>query len=248
MDASAYGYEARCGGRRRCGGPRHGGGPLTSLIAASQQGEYGPGRQGGGPITGLIGALQQIRLGASQQQPPMVKANPYEDQTRGVAYPSAADEKRSEAQQQNAQIHFEELPSYDESIGARSPPSQSANTTTRGMPSPTEDIIQDVYQPNPQKPALPRSNTEQMVARLADLHSSVQEYRSGADDRKWVAKKAAKRFVKDLYAQEMEKRKAQRGGYLECGERKEIKRELKPVKQMLKAAVWEAKQQRKGYC
>lgn len=202
-----------------------------------------------GGVTAVIGMLQQMRLGtASQQQPPppMAYNAGLENQTRGVVFPSAADEKRAEAQKTQAEVQFEELPSYDESTGNRSP--ASTPTVAPAALHQTKSAEQ-IYQPHQDEamPALHRSNTDMMLGRLEQFRSGLQQYKDGAHNGKWVAKRAAKTFMRDLYDQEMEKRRSEKG-HLACGERKQVRRELKPVKHMLKSAVWEAKRERKGCC
>lgn len=197
-----------------------------------------------GGVAAIIGTLQSMRLGNASQQPPMTitrDAN-LDTQSHGVVYPSAAAEKQAEAQHEAAQVQFEELPSYDQSTRSRSTPEEF--DTTHAVPMRGGDYV---YHPHPDEsvPTLHRSNTDGMIDRLQQFRSGLQQYKDGAHDGKWVAKRAARSFMRDLYDQEVEKRKGDKG-YLQCGERKQVRRELKPVKHMLKTAVWEAKMERKG--
>jgi len=160
---------------------------------------------------------------------------------RGVAYdyPSAADEKK-QAQAQKESVDFEELPSYEDSTGA-SKRSISRESQPQHTPATSEASFEHTTQPQ-----LPRSSTEAaLLSNLEVFRTSLLSYSQGYRGAKKEAKHAARSFVKDLRAQEIAKIRSERG-YLECGERKQVKRELKPVKDMLKGAVWEAKMERKG--
>ena len=165
------------------------------------------------------------------------------DVERGVVhdYPSAADEKKNLHKEK---IDFEELPSYEASTGARSEASTSSTTREpQYTPATSEASFNHNTQPQTH---LPRNNTETLLlSNLDTFRTSLLSYSQGVRGAKKDAKHAAKSFVKDLRAQEMAKIRSERG-YLEHGERKQVKRELKPVKEMLKNAVWEAKQERKA--
>ena len=207
-----------------------------------------------GGIASIIGAIQEIRLagnGMASRAPagdgkmlaPETAELDRKDQgfERGVVYdqpyPSAAEEKK---QTQRDRVPFEELPTYEASTGYSTP-----------GPVPREQ------QPRSQVPETPRytsqSYSSQVTAEarltsnpnLERFRTSLIDYSNGARGAKKDAKWAAKKFVKDLKAEEIKKVREERR-YLEPGEQKEIKRELRPVKEMLKGAVREVKAERKG--
>lgn len=231
-----------CGNRRR---------------AARYQGSYGrrnrrePATDG---IASIIGAIQEIKLAGhgidsrartGYGTMPSAYTAELDAQTRGVErgvaydYPSAADE-RKQAQAQKETVDFEELPSYEDSTGAskRSIPRESQPQYT---PATSDASFEHMTQPH-----LSRSNPEAaLLSNLEVFRTSLLSYSQGSRGAKKEAKHAARSFVEDLRAQEIDRIRSERG-CLECGERKQVKRELKPVKDMLKGAVWEAKMERKG--
>lgn len=206
-------------------------------------------------ITSLIGAIQEVKLASHgidsraqlghRTMPPAHTAE-LDAQTRGIergiAYddPSAADEEK-EAQAQRGMVDFEELPSYEDSTGASSKPSILRDLQPEYTPTTSKAPFAYTKQSR-----LPGSNTEAAVlSNLEVFRTSLLSYSQGARHARKDARHAAKTLVKDLHAQEIARVRSERG-YLECGERKQVKRELKPVKDMLKGAVWEAKRERKG--
>ena len=182
-------------------------------------------------VASLVGALQETKLaahgidskalhGVPQSYQDEKSKQQVEDVERGVVHDFAMDEKRGFVQ-------FEVLPRYEQ------------------LTRPEPRIATENAEP---QPGLQPSVTQVMILEyLEPFRQSVLAYRQGACGAKCDAKRAAKNFVKDLYNQERARRRAV-NGQLECGARKEIKRELKPVKQMLKAAVKEVKRERCGGC
>ena len=193
-------------------------------------------------ISAVIGILQQLRLGSTQQQTRSLDATMPESfeqgQTRGIAYSSITNEKAQEACLDRAP-EYAELPSYEDST--RPTPVVSA-----AIPI-TRNAAQQTNRPQPMNTGAvrPTSNTELIVSSLEQFNSGLQMYRRGKCGGRGTAKRAARAFVRDMFEQELEKRKGSKG-YLEFGERKQIRRELKPLKQIMKDAVHEAREDRRN--
>lgn len=198
------------------------------MNAYSGYGSCGSRPSASANIASIVGAIQQIRLGSNQyQQQSVMKQVPsqIDTQTRGVTYPSAIDEKH--AHDLGEKVEIEELPSYEASTGM----------TVRNLP-PQQPPMQEVKAVS----TIPGQPSNRIVTLgLEHFNTGLEAYRHG-DNR--AAKRAAKSFVKDLYSQEMERRRAGKG-YLACGERQQIKRDLRPIKEMMKEAVREAKMERR---
>lgn len=174
------------------------------------------------------GIDSKIQTGYLASQQPVVTDTQFGGVERGVVTDPEKDEKAL----QSATIAFEELPSYEASAGI--PASQPGATQTH------------VYVPEaPQQPLSVNTQTK-VLDNLEVFRSSLLEYRQGVHGAKKDAKRAAKTMVRELWEQEVVARRAEKGS-LECGERKSIKREVRPVKQMLKSAIWEAKAERRGH-
>lgn len=206
-----------CGAYSRgsCGATSHAGSNLAAVISALQQARL----NSGPPQHGQ-------QLSSTTQVPRDINA-----QTQGVVYPSALDEKHGV--QVNDTVDYEELPSYQAST-EKSDQSKPFPTTPVVHPVETQDRVFDsTIDQQPSHPVV--------LLGLQHFDTGLDAYRRG--DNKG-AKRAVKIFVKELYTQEMERRRSAKG-YLECGERKQIKRELRPLKEMLKETVREAKTERR---
>lgn len=193
----------------------------------------------GSNIAAIVGSLQQMRLGNGQVQQQVPVSNQMlravDAQTQGVTYLSAQDEKRDI--KFDEKLDFEELPSYEASTGE----------SDRRIPAQTTPTIrqdaQEVKIGQSQVQLQHQPSNRMVLMGLEHFNTGLEAYRNG--DNK-SAKRAAKSFVRDLYAQEVERRRSARGGgCLECGERKQIRRELQPLKEMMKEAVREAKIERR---
>ncbi|KAK5075988.1 hypothetical protein LTR64_008567 [Lithohypha guttulata] len=181
-----------------------------------------------GDISAIVGALGKMKIKSTarpyHQAPTTTKAARSSSQKNGVLYATDVDSRQARAQQQN-DLTSEQLPSYDEVVGSQNVPSS---------------------QTTPAVVALPSSKNESILTRLDEFRFDLEQYKTGARGGKWVVKRAAKGLAKELYYQEIEQRRGMKG-YLQCGERKQVRRDLKPVKQMLNDAVWEARRERRGW-
>lgn len=197
-----------------------------------------------GEIAAVINTIRDIKLASkgidsrARTDDMPARGPELQEVERGVVreFPSAEQEKKA---LQRETVNFEVLPTYEESTETRTPVATSPIFTPA-----TAGAAQEVALP--QQPQ--RSNPQTIIlGNLEAFRSSLLAYKQGASYAKRDAKRAGKIFFRDLYDQEMARRSGGRG-HLECGERKQLKRELKPVKQMLKTAVWEAKRERSACC
>lgn len=167
------------------------------------------------------------------------------EQINGVIYtptPAALGDKEKTAEHT---IGYEVLPTYNESVGSEEAAARNAPMDNKQAPEAARSFNEiDV-------PQILGSGDQGVsgvfAAGLTRFQSALASYNNGSCGGRREAKRAAKNLVHEMYAAEMARRRAQEGR-LECGERKQIKRDLKPVKRMLKNAVWEAKSTRSGCC
>lgn len=207
--------------------------------------------------------MQQVRLGgattgSAARQPersyrgsPTISELDSRSQTQGVIYTPDSTVFGDDDYDEKIEVRrasMEELPSYDESVeGRRSPAARNAPMDNKqGMQMPeaiyqTRSVDDDYHMERE-----PRSNGV-LPTGMTQFQSALTSYREGACCGRGRAKRAAKNVIHEMYAAEMARRQTEKGR-LECGERKQIKRDLKPVKQVLKNAVWEAKNARKARC
>lgn len=215
-----------------------------------------------GSIASIIGAIQEIKLashGIDSKAPtgystmPTVHIAEQDSHIRGIErgvthdYPYAADEKK---RLQKETVAFEELPSYEASTGVRSGSSASSTvgepiyTPATSEASYTPDR-RDYHQAQPHNQLPSRVDDSPLLHQLEVFRTSLLSYTQGAPGARKDAKHAARSMVRDLRAQEMERSRGE-SGCLKSSERKQVRRELKLVKDVLRDAVWEAKQERKG--
>lgn len=199
-------------------------------------------------------AIQQMRLGGAttaglpsnnnMQQYRDVETQPLpeymqQQQINGVIYTPATTVDGDHAERM---ADSEKLPSYDDSIAGD-------QSTARNIPTDNKQAAETTRAfevPQFSQPTNAGAQGELAVG-LTQFQSALASYKNGACGGRRQAKRAAKNLVYDMYAAEVARRRAEKE-YLECGERKQIKRDLKPVKQMLKSAVWEAKRERSSCC
>ncbi|KAJ9652877.1 hypothetical protein H2198_007879 [Neophaeococcomyces mojaviensis] len=206
-------------------------------------------------VAGVIEAIQQIRLGGATARPAAhhdTQSLPKpvsQQQTQGVIYTPASTVVGDDERTHSEKDGLEMPPTYDESVdgdrlATRNTPMDNKHPMEMPEPMYQTQSVEDQYH----QQQLPRANGGALgvlAAELTQFQSALTSYREGACGGRGRTKRAAKHLVHEMYAAEMARRQAETGR-LVCGERKQIKRDLKPVKQMLKSAVWEAKSQRRG--
>lgn len=186
---------------------------------------------------GLIEGVQQMRL-ASQQQalaaastqapvpsPAATDTAELEPQTRGVVYPLVnGDEKKQMPQQE--EVNYEVLPTYEETV--------TNTTSTRSAEAP--------YVPTPN--VLPKGVSQSLPeSGLNEFNTALVSIREGECGGRCRAKRAARDLLKDLANQEAARFEATYRP-ITCAQRKQIRKDLAPMKSILKAAVREAKRDR----
>lgn len=217
-----------CGGQRR---------------AARCGGSYGAGnhytRQHGGQslVLGLIEGIQQIRLASQQQRALAAMSAPvapqtagFEGQTQGVIY---ADEKRQMPQQED--VNYEVLPTYEEVADVEKTGVSDAEATAAQY-NEASYVPTRIELPN-------NANRSLNPSGLNEFNTALAAYRESECGGYCRARRAAKNLVRELASQEVARLEATHGR-LACGQRKQIRKDLKPVKNMLKAAVKEARRER----
>lgn len=218
--------------------------------AARCGGAYGAGYHAAQPhagrsaVLGLIEGIQQMRL-ASQQRaldttstPVSVPIAPRDtnlpSQTKGVVYDLGnVDGKRQ--MPLGGDINFEVLPTYEQAASVDTP---RATTSEGVLEKPTEAAYV------PTLVELPTNVNQSFASRgLSEFNAALTSYREGGCCGKGRAKRAARNLVREIASQEVARLEAVHGP-LACRERKQVRRDLKPVKTLLKSAVKEIKRER----
>lgn len=191
-------------------------------------------------VIAIIDGIQQMRIASQQQQasiPTATRATELGQQTRGVIYHSVDDEKTDPLQRENGEIQFEVLPTYEEVTQTRSPRPTAVETVT--VPTrPIEEIDTATARGLSTLP-----NSQSVASKgLHEFNLALNSYRNGARGGRRQAKRAARNLVHELVIQERARIEASHGP-LACGQRKQIRKDLNPVKAILKNAVREVKRE-----
>lgn len=204
---------------------------------------------------GLIEGVQQMRLAAQQQAlaaqqqalaasapAPVTTSHPYtaaprntgfEAQTQGVIYPLINNEEKKSMPQEE-KINYEELPTYEEAANS----GHSGVTVTRDTSTRSAEVPYTLS-----KVKLPQ-NISQSVSptALAEFDSALAAYGQSECGGRCRAKRAAKGLMKEL----AEREAAHLGEIyrpVTCAQRKQIRKDLAPVKTILRTAIREARRE-----
>lgn len=178
-------------------------------------------------IAAVIGAVRGLKLDNSFTSQPRSQI-----EVEGVQANLSSEPKQMEAFQHES-AGFEELPTYEQSTGVRQTPTLPSFNPLSAPSVP---------------PMLRRTTTQILLQQVTEFRANLNQ---AEHQRHWKrdAKRAARDLVRELYDREIERRRmASSGGYLECGERGQVRRDLKPLKHALKEAIWEVRSRRSTRC